>query len=450
MTQTKETTRWFLALALFAPLALFGCDDGDSTTAPDGGTDGGADGGGDVEMTTLSGIAAESVLGVDTPIAGMNILVDLGTSFLTATTGADGMFELQVPKGQPITVTGYAAGRTAVTFAGIVADEEEMPLDFWSTYVDYADYEIEAMTVSGTIAGAPVGSLVAFYGNDQFGAARFSVENEEPVAFSFETTLYGETETIDFTATAFDATTGEVLDSVIVSAPRGDETPLEVVMPGVAPTVLTVTANAPSLNGVPLESIDATYGYISAGTLIGDFYNDYVGGIAFTGFAQDPAITDGVFTATVSYVPMPDRQNVLRILLNSDFSDPASNFAIANIDLEPGATTASVELLDSPKIVSGDVFEPGATISWEPVEGAEDYKFAVIENNVAVWWIMTRNTSVTFPRFPEGFDTSAIATGGGWMVRANTGAFWKFEPGQWVGHVYEWSAGLTTGGVVSF
>jgi len=396
----------------------------DGSTDTDTDTDSDADTDTDVATSEITGVVFDNSLVTNDPIVGAQIVVDYGGDSppISATTDADGRFSVQVPTGAAFTVTAAAEGYWAYSFAGLIAGEEPMPLGF-SMNLKHAIfmYDVETMTVSGTIEGAPVGSQINFFGGDRTGAPTVMVESTDPVPFDFQTELWGDRETADFVVMARDVDTLEVLDAVVLSVPRGDETPVEVVLPGAGTTELAVTANAPTLDGVPLDTFDPAAAYYSATTVLGELYTEPPFAWGDTGYATAASIDAGEYSANVRYVPFDDYRNVALVILN----DAAGNYALSAELIEPGATEVDMEMLDSPTLTTDSAFEPGVTISWEPVEGADLYQVMILEIGEVSWWILTRDTELAFPRFPEGFDTSIIATGGEWWVRSVRTAFYS-------------------------
>jgi hypothetical protein len=91
------------------------------------------------------------------------------------------------------------------------------------------------------------------------------------------------------------------------------------------------------------------------------------------------------------------------------------------VSIEAGDTTAEVLALDSPHLDTHDRFEPGVTVSWDPIEGADEIYMVLRDGDQIAWSILADGSSVSFPRLPDDLDPEILLDGDvQWVVRAES------------------------------
>jgi len=121
------------------------------------------------------------------------------------------------------------------------------------------------------------------------------------------------------------------------------------------------------------------------------------------------------------------------------------DFAYALVPFDADDDELTVEVLDSPDLQGQDQFGPGTTLSWPPIEGAEYYSLYIDDGSSFAWYIGTEESEITFPTFPDGFDTSILLdSDGGFTVRAN---YYEEIEGE-NGIDYDYKVSGTIGGTV--
>ncbi len=337
----------------------------------------------------------------DAPVADAWILLDTGDELITARSGADGSFLIpEVPGSAPVTLTVAGEERRATTYLDRILVDEDLPLELGCEYRDMTYYDLPIIVVSGTFTGAPVGSYVMFSGEGVLSYDYFYVETAA-TEFQFEAQVAPDAEEYFFTGLAFDGNSGEALAAAAVTVAVEANVDVDVELTHDDPTSLAVTTTQPLLDGEPLTALDPTYtsslGMVYAGEGVG----------GFVGWTRSWSATDDGFDLDLTYVPIDDQPARLNLYLAEDLTT-AGAFSYASIPFEPGATELDVEVLDSPVLDGGGDFGPGTTVSWEAVEGATDYLLYALDGDALAWWFLADTPAFTFPRMPDGFDTSII------------------------------------------
>ena len=410
----KRITTLTLAVLMFA---LGSCSDDKKKSTNDAGTDSGTDT--DTSgMVELSGVCIDDTFATVAPVQDATISVDTGVGEpLVTQSDADGTFSILVPEDTPVTVTAAAADRWALTYAGIIPANEPSPLAFWMIYRDMAMYSPQPVTVGGNINGAPEDSVVSVYGSEQEGNYNATIDSTDPIPFSFNAKIWTDEDTLTYTAIAFDPADYTMLDVTVFDVDLNSPDTTEITFTGDPLSSIEITSNRPVLDDTLLPNVDQNYGHLAGTTYLGETYQDVHGTMAITGFSSVTTVDDDTITVTVPFKPIAGFTNVVRNIFSEDLTDPGEPMTIAMTALESGDTTLNVDVLDSPVVADKITFEPGATLTWDTVEGATDYQLLAITGNVPAWWIITRNPEVTFPKFPTDFDESLINLGGGWMAR---------------------------------
>lgn len=397
-----RTERWVLVAV--AAGWLTACED--NSTLPE-----------DPDLVSFEGIVVDPVMD-DAGVADAWIIVDTGDELISVRSGADGGFSIpDLPGDTAITLTVAAEDRRAVTDGGLVLADEDLPLEISCAYRDIDFYDFPTMTISGTVSGAPVGSYLFFNGPDYWGQDYLEVESTTPVPFQFVVDVLGvDAETYTFAAMALDGTTGDILGAAAATVDVADsaEAHLEWGKAGLAD--LLITTNQPSLDGVLLEELDSSE-YIANLSLV--FAGEDRG--AILGWAEGWEAIESGFEISAWYTPVAGFTHSVSAYLTDDIMDDGP-FAYGRVPLDAGDTAVHVNVLDSPALDDAGDFGPGGTISWAQVPGAEHYSVYILDDDMASWWLHTESTEVSFPRLPEGFDTSLLAGGGQWYVRASKNA----------------------------
>lgn len=438
------THRPTLRLSIAATLISGAVACSSSDTTPEPGPDGGTTG------VTLEGVVMDYFL--QEPLAGAAMFVDTGTEVLTGESGADGTFAIDgVPADEPVTVTALAEGRWAQSFAGVTPSELTAPLGFVLLATDYALYQPTQMTVHANVTGALADDYLFVYGgNDQGGNSFMQVPSADPFTIHFVADVYPNQTDVTFTFASLDPSNAEVHALGHETLDVQSEVTVDVTIESTPATTLELQLNRPSLDGAPFADPDPDYTHIVGITHLLEAFNDPMGSMALTGFSTTAEWSGDDLNVGIPRVVVPGFHESVRVVLSEDFEAPAAPTAFANVPVDDGNQPMVVELLDSPTVADKADFEPGATISWEPVAGADDYNFMVIADDQPVWWIITHDTEVTFPAFPADFDQSRLPVAGGWIVRARKASFDWYSTDFIAGpddYVY---VSVTTGGTASW
>ncbi|MDP7115103.1 MAG: hypothetical protein QGH45_24225, partial [Myxococcota bacterium] len=289
--------------------------------------------------------------------------------------------------------------------------DEELPLELGCEYREASYYDLPMIVVSGTFTGAPQGSYVIFSGEGVLNYDYFYVESAT-TEFQFEAQVATDADEYFFTALAFDGGTGEALAAAAVTVDVAAEVDVDVELDHHDTTWMTISASQPLLDGEPLTTLDPTYT-----SSLGMVYSgDGPGG--FTGWTMDWEATASGFDLDVTYVPIDDEDAHITLYLAEDLTAGGA-FSYAILPFEPGATELDVQMMDSPLLDGGGDFVPGTTVTWDPVEGATDYTIYVLDGDSLAWWFLADGPSFSFPRMPDGFDSSIILDGtASWVARA--------------------------------
>jgi hypothetical protein len=135
------------------------------------------------------------------------------------------------------------------------------------------------------------------------------------------------------------------------------------------------------------------------------------------------------------YGSYPEEEKAVTVVLTSDFRDPSASYAYARLPLETGEQSINIHVLDSPHPSAKNTFSPGASISWNKIDGAAAYYLQVFSpSNQNTWLVYTENTQISFPRLPVDFDRSILPVEGTWYLSAandpnDTTIFQSVTPG---------------------
>ncbi len=417
LTEDRTMSRLFpwtlLATTLtIAALTLGGCEpssgslgDDDSAGDDDDDTSGSSD------TLDLEGTVVDDYLS-GAPVSDAWIVVDTGEELISTRSSGDGTFVIPDLPGQiPIALTVAGENRRATTYADMVLADVEMPLELNCPYRDSTYYDLATMRITGDVIGAPEGSWVVLSGPGLADYPYYEAEADGSTAFELEAQLTGDPETYVFSALVQDGTTGALLGAGAAEVQVASDVEANVELTSADPIQLDVSVNQPLLDGEPLEQLDDYY-VTSVGLVnVGDYG-------ALAGWTNHWDFTGDGFDVVVDYVPIDGFQHQINLYLSEDLT-VQGNFSYAAVPFDGGAEELDVVAMDSPVLSTHDTFEPGVTVSWEPVEMAEGYSLYIMDGDEPAWWISTDETEVTFPSFPDGFDASIILDDGGdWYVRA--------------------------------
>jgi len=425
-----------LCLFCAVVMALAGCEPGSgmSTGDDDVADDDVADD--DVATLDLEGQVVDPYLD-GAGVSDAWIIVDTGDEVISTRSGADGTFAIPaVPSETPVSLTFAGEDRQALTYPDSILAEYELPLEISLPYRSSTYYDFDSMWIRGEISGAPTGSWVMISAPNLYDYPYYYVETDAPVAFEFEVTIYDE-ETLPFSVIAQDGTTGELLAAGAAEVPTSEDAEVDVELTDAAPTDITVTVNQPVLNGETLTQLDMTYQ-----SSLGLVYLGAYGPLA--GWTRHWSQSTDVFELVVDHVPVDGFTPHLGVYLVESF-EVACDFAYALVPFDPEEDELAVEVLDSPDLQGQDQFGPGATLSWEPIDGAEYYGMYIDDGGSVAWYIGTEETEIAFPTLPDGFDSSILLDStGSFTVRAN--AYEESEGEN--GPEYDYRISGTIGGTV--
>ena len=340
------------------------------------------------------------------------IIVDTGDELMSTRSANDGSFVLpELPRDEPIVLTVAGSERRASTYLDMVLAEQELPLQLSCSYREATYYDAPMMVVSGTFTGAPVGTWVIFSGEGMLQYDYFYAESSSPTEFQFEAQLDPGTEEYFFTAMAFDGETGEPRAAGAVTVEVAPQVDVEMELAYDETVSMTVSASQPRLDGEPLTTLDPTYTSSLGMVYVGKGYGSFVG------WTLGWEATDDGFELDVRTAVMDDQQPRIALYLSEDLTARRA-FSYAMVPIEPGATELEVDVLDSPLLEGDDTFEPGATVSWAPVDGADSNTLYVMDGDAPTWWLFAGEPTFPFPRFPDGFDSSMLFEDGTWTARS--------------------------------
>ena len=403
-------------LTLSLVLALGGCtssgtigDDDDSAAGDDDDDD--DDTGGSTDTLDLEGVVVDDYLD-GAPVSDAWIVVDTGDELISARSSGDGSFSIPaLPAQTPIALTVAGENRRALTYADLVLADVEMPLELTCHYRDTTYYDFPTIHVSGDVIGAPEDTYVVISGPGMEDYPYFLAEDDGSTAFEFEAVVFGDPETYVFSALVQDGYTGELLGAGAAEVDVASEVEVDLELVAAEPLDLAVSVNQPLLNGEPLDALDDYY-VSSVGLVnVGEYG-------ALAGWTSSWDFTGSGFDIFVDYVPIDGFQHQINLYLAEDLT-AQGDFSYLSIPFDAGIEDLELVAMHSPVLSTDGDFGPGVTVSWDPVDMAESYGLYVMDGDEPAWWISTDLTEVTFPRFPDGFDTDLIlGTEGEWAVRA--------------------------------
>ncbi len=362
------------------------------------------------DAATLLDLSIEVVDPVDgTAVEDAWIVMDLGDELLTARTGGDGTaFLPDLPADTPIDLTAAAPDRVAFTWTSVTLADVDQPWTVPSSLVDEGLYDTHAMSVSGTVQGAPIGSWVMFYGARDYHDYVY-VTDEEPVAFSFTAELYEDEDTYMFSAVALDQNY-ELQGVAVTSAQEGDSEDLDLVLDAADLQPLELSVTAPNLAGTPASAPPSDWCIQAAMTAPAEATNVVTGWNALCG--ED---AEG-FVFTAQHLPLEDQDEVATVYLADDWDDTTA-YSWASVPLNDD--TASVTMLDTPVLDATTTLEPDAWLGWEIPTEARDAMTYVIEGDQVPWLIYPGDdTGLAYPRLPDDFDPDLLPASGTWVLYA--------------------------------
>ncbi|MDF1561477.1 MAG: hypothetical protein P1V51_00455 [Deltaproteobacteria bacterium] len=380
------------------------------------------------------------------------VVVDVhGGDLLETTTDANGEFSVEVPEGSTLTVTAGAEGSAPVTLVGIDSARPGS-LDLYLMPFDQTQLPGETWSVSVTVDNLPAGATHVFvYGGDQGGSAFAPISDPtQPATVNFDTFVLDGLDEVGFTLGALNGTTAEFFDAVALVVRRADaDKTYSLSMPGVAPTVLQITTNRPVIDGSPFDTFNSRFTYVMGQVRVNDPPAFNTG--AVLGFTTTATDTGTGYALDVPYVVTADHPAFAQVYLSRDPSVPANGISLVQQAIEPGATSLTLEALDTPTVDTTVTWEPGASLSWPAVAGASSYLFAAISDGTLRWQISTLEPELAFPRFPEGFDLQRLNPGGGWRLQARQQDISYFDhPVEFDPTIDTFKVSVTAGGLVSF
>jgi hypothetical protein len=339
------------------------------------------------------------------------VVIDTGASELIVTqTNEMGQFSAEVPAETPITVTIAKKDYRAVTYCGFSPEKLSENEAYEFRLLELLSPDYMSVAVSGTIVGAPIGSTVNIYGPNA-SWDQVTVRSDDPVAFSLNLVVPRNTDKIQLSAYSFSIpaieTLGTALFEVEVANPKGVAVTIDTsrILP------LQISVNKPVLDGQLLESLPVDYPWLVARISARD---------RFVGFSK-PGVTSTQtgFNIAASYRSYPEEEMEVEVMLTSDFLDPSLSYAYAWLPLETGEQSIAIHVLDSPQPSAKDTFAPGASISWNKIDGAAAYYLQVLSpSSQSTWVIFTENAQISFPRLPDDFDRSILPIEGKWYLSA--------------------------------
>ncbi len=394
--------------------------------------EGGTDSGGPTGL--LDGILMDPYVD-DAPIDGAWVVLDTGSELLSTRSAADGTFSIDmVPLDQPLTITFAAPDRVALTRTGFLLEEQTLPMEVRTCIYRSMDfYDLGTITVSGTFEGAPDGSYVLFYGeNGYHGYSKAS--GEGPVSFGFEAELYPGAHSYTFSAVALNGSNYDIEGVAVATVQDGDEPSLTLSSDF---TPLTVSTNQPSIDGQAVTQIESSNCISTAYTHPTELW------AVVSGWTRSCETTEDGFLLSIPFLEQDLGTRVAVSLFND-----LDSAAFAYVDSPVNGEQVELSLLDSPIPDTHGTFEPGTSISWTQVDGADDYYLRVVEDDLAAWYLMADSgTAIAFPAFPDDFDNSMIMETGNWELAARHGE-WDDDGNFDYASTYQVS--VTEGGLVRF
>ncbi len=367
----------------------------------------------DVGAVDLQGTVIDRVLD-DAPVSDAWIIVDTGAELITTRSGGDGSFSVPaLPADDPITITVAAEDRRALTVQGMVLSDTDLPLEVDCGYRSPDDYDRARHTLTGRASGLASQTGVLISGSGMLDYEYLYTEAGEAMSYEFEVEDPG-TEEFVMAGLAYDGYSGALVDGVVASVPFGPDMEADLVFEGISARPLTVTSPQVTLDGTVLERLDDTY--VSSLCLV--YLDDSWG--AFLGWNDTWALEDGAFVYQASYIPIEGRELRVSLYQAADLVDPDA-FSYASARLNAGDTALEIAALDSPHLDTHGRFEPGTTVSWDPVMGADEITVVLLDGDEVPWTLVTRDagTSIDFPRLPDDMDPEILLDGDAeWMVRA--------------------------------
>ncbi len=388
----------------------------------------------------LLGAVVDPVLGAAV-VSGASVLVSTPAGFLTGTSAEDGTFTIPVVLSEePLWVTAWAEGRTARTYQLERLDQSPQPLVFALPLQDIADYEGASVSISGSVSGQPAGSRVCFYWSGPVGEHCVDSPGNDELAISFTARFLQAEPPWGLSVLAVDASDGSPYSGTVLSTTSGH---LRVELLGDPTRTLVVRTDQPEVGNKPLSSHDPYHEDVAGRTHVGELRA--VGGTAaWTGLTTEViALVDGL-ELTLPYVPAPGAQNRVELTLSRTVG--TGHYAWADLPLVAG-NPFEVDLLDGPEVDKVD-FAPGTVLEWDAIPEAEDFLLQVQGDSGPSWELHTRQPTLGFPAFPEGFDTTQLfETGQSWSLRsrARDDGDWDWVTGE-VDPMGAYRATVTQGG----
>jgi hypothetical protein len=342
------------------------------------------------------------------PVGDATVIIDPGApELIVMQTNEAGQISVDVPAKTPLTVTIAKKDYSAVTYSGFYPkDSSEYIFQIGKLLAP----DVIAVKVSGTIVGAPVGSIVNIYGGWSL-SAQLIIRSQDPVPFSFIEYAASNTEKILFSAYSFNNATIETLGTALFEVDLANPTGVVVTIDATKVLPLQISVNKPVLDGQRLEYLDRSPSWQVAGIKARD---------RWVGFAKAgiPSTETG-FEISAMYGSYPEEEMAVLLMLASNPLDSSTPYAYAWVPLETVEQSLDIHVLDSPQPTAKDAFTPGATISWNKVDEATDYTLVVVSPlGQTTWTILTENMQISFPRLPTDFDRSILPIEGKWVLAA--------------------------------
>ncbi len=351
------------------------------------------------------------------PVDGAWVLLDLGDEQLSIRTGSDGSFSMPgLPADSPMSFTVAAEGYLAVTYADVVLEGIEMPLQLGTHLRSLDSYATESMTISGTVSDAPLGSYVFFFGaTDEASDSSYldyvQVATEEPVEFELQPALVLPGTEYTLGALAFDGSDWIVQAAGASTVSWGGSEQVELSLDPDELQSLAVSAAFPSLDGQIISAPPEEYCHSIAVTHLGESMS------TTTGYNRSCDDGSEALDLDLGWVPIEGYTDRLQLYLFEDLS--TGSYAFGSLKIPQGANELEVELLDSPVLDHADSVSQGDSISWQPVDGASGYMLYGYDEQGSLAWYLYPGTdrhSIALPRFPADFDVGTIAEQGSWAV----------------------------------
>lgn len=353
----------------------------------------------------------------DAPVAEAWIVMDTGDELITIRSGADGSFAIpDLPANSPVVATVAAADRQAITNTTLVLADAELPMEVSLSYIDTDRYEVDTYTVSGRAIDAPPGDWLLISGAGMSEYAYVEVQ-QGPTPFEFVVERAAAADTDEpflFSAIAFDGATGELLGAAVGEVEWGMDMEADLVFGDEEVIDLEVHSPAPLLDGDELEELDSDYMTSLCLTYLDESWG------AFLGWNEGWDHEGDGFVFHARYVPVDGYPARVAAYLVDDLEE-AEAMSYAAMPLPDGADEITLDPLDAPHLDTHVDFAPGVTVSWDPV-GEVQRRHLQVRNDEGqtAWWLTTDEDTVSFPRLPEGFDTSLLLDGEGtWHVRVS-------------------------------